>query len=114
MAGRSFASGSYTAGVRTVFARLFAPVRSWRFRAGLSRSRRPAPQQREGCRNSEQDATSTRLRQYEEEIQRLRLENEQLRASATGFGELAERLNQALRNGTRSAGRGHTPIPRSR
>lgn len=49
------------------------------------------------------------LRRYEEEIARLRLENEYLRRSATVFGELAERLNDALR---KASDRGRTPIPR--
>jgi hypothetical protein len=50
-----------------------------------------------------------RLQQCEEEIEKLRLENEHLRVSATTFGELAERLNRSLKNG---GGRGRTPVPR--
>jgi len=41
------------------------------------------------------------LRSYEEELTRLRVENEQLRRSSQAFGELAERLNVALRTATR-------------
>jgi hypothetical protein len=37
-----------------------------------------------------------RVAQYETELLKLRLENEQLRRSAQAFGELAERLNRAL------------------
>jgi prefoldin subunit 5 len=43
-------------------------------------------------------ALETRLRQYEEELAQLRSENEYLRRSAQSFGELAERLNDALRS----------------
>jgi hypothetical protein len=47
-----------------------------------------------------------RLRHYDEELAQLRAENEQLRRSAQAFGELAERLSEALRerpaNGTQS------------
>ena len=52
------------------------------------------------------------LHRYEEEIERLRTENEQLRMSAKAFGDLAERLNQALQQ-ARPAGRGRTPVPGS-
>jgi len=41
------------------------------------------------------------LRSYKEELTRLRVENEQLRRSSQAFGELAERLNVALRTATR-------------
>jgi hypothetical protein len=44
------------------------------------------------------NALETRLRQYEEELAQLRRENEYLRRSAESFGELAERLNFALRS----------------
>jgi hypothetical protein len=37
------------------------------------------------------------LRHYRDEVARLRVENEQLRRSAQAFGELAERLNLALK-----------------
>ena len=37
------------------------------------------------------------LRSYQDEVVRLRAENEQLRRSAQAFGELAERLNLALK-----------------
>jgi hypothetical protein len=42
------------------------------------------------------DAES-RLALYEAQVERLRAENDQLRMSAQAFGELAERLNRALR-----------------
>jgi hypothetical protein len=42
-----------------------------------------------------------KLRSYEEELLRLRVENEQLRRSSQAFGELAERLSIALRTATR-------------
>ena len=41
------------------------------------------------------------LRRYEEELARLRTENEQLRQSSQAFGELAERLSTALNTATR-------------
>jgi hypothetical protein len=43
-----------------------------------------------------------KLRSYEEELVRLRVENEQLRRSSQAFGELAERLSIALRTATRA------------
>jgi hypothetical protein len=42
-----------------------------------------------------------KLRTYEEELLRLRVENEQLRRSSKAFGELAERLNVALKMAAR-------------
>lgn len=42
-----------------------------------------------------------RLKSYEEELARLRVENDQLRQSSQAFGELAERLSVALRTATR-------------
>jgi hypothetical protein len=42
-----------------------------------------------------------KLRTCEEEIVRLRVENEQLRQSSKAFGELAERLSIALKTATR-------------
>lgn len=39
----------------------------------------------------------------EEELVRLRVENEQLRRSSKAFGELAERLSLALKTATRVA-----------
>jgi hypothetical protein len=42
-----------------------------------------------------------KLRNYEEELLRLRVENDQLRRSSQAFGELAERLSVALRTATR-------------
>jgi hypothetical protein len=42
-----------------------------------------------------------KLKTYEEELLRLRVENEQLRRSSRAFGELAERLSIALRTATR-------------
>jgi hypothetical protein len=41
------------------------------------------------------------VRRYEEELARLRVENEQLRRSSQAFGELAERLSIALNTATR-------------
>jgi hypothetical protein len=46
-------------------------------------------------------ALEEKLRGFEEEIVRLRVENEQLRRSSQAFGELAERLSVALRTATR-------------
>jgi hypothetical protein len=42
-------------------------------------------------------ALEEKLRSYEAELVRLRIENEQLRQSSQAFGELAERLSVALR-----------------
>ena len=42
-----------------------------------------------------------RLKSYEEELARLRVENDQLRRSSQAFGELAERLSIALQTATR-------------
>ena len=42
-----------------------------------------------------------KLRRYEEELLRLRVENEQLRRSSQAFGELAERLSTALQTASR-------------
>lgn len=46
-------------------------------------------------------ALEEKLRSYEDELIRLRIENEQLRQSSQAFGELAERLSVALRTATR-------------
>jgi hypothetical protein len=46
-------------------------------------------------------ALEEKLRSYEDELMRLRIENEQLRQSSQAFGELAERLALALRTATR-------------
>jgi hypothetical protein len=46
-------------------------------------------------------ALEQQLRTCEEELARLRVENEQLRRSSQAFGELAERLSIALRTATR-------------
>ena len=46
-------------------------------------------------------ALEEQLRTYEDELMRLRIENEQLRQSSQAFGELAERLSVALRTATR-------------
>ena len=46
-------------------------------------------------------ALEKKLRSYEDELVRLRVENEQLRQSSQAFGELAERLSVALRTATR-------------
>jgi hypothetical protein len=57
------------------------------------------------------DATTVleeKLRSYEEELTRLRVENEQLRRSSKAFGELAERLSIALKTATRSDRRAAT------
>ena len=50
-------------------------------------------------------ALEEQLRTYEDELMRLRVENEQLRQSSQAFGELAERLSVALRTATRVNGR---------
>jgi len=42
-----------------------------------------------------------KLRKYEEELLRLRVENDQLRRSSQAFGELAERLSLALKTASR-------------
>lgn len=41
------------------------------------------------------------LKSYEEELARLRVENDQLRRSSQAFGELAERLSIALQTAAR-------------
>ncbi len=46
-------------------------------------------------------ALEQQLRSYEQELARLRVENEQLRRSSQAFGELAERLSVALQTATR-------------
>jgi hypothetical protein len=46
-------------------------------------------------------ALEEKLQRYEDELMRLRVENEQLRQSSQAFGELAERLSVALRTATR-------------
>jgi hypothetical protein len=55
-----------------------------------------------------------KLRSYEEELLRLRVENEQLRRSSQAFGELAERLSIALRTATRTAKRNPTAADAAR
>ena len=50
-------------------------------------------------------AMEEKLQAYEDELMRLRVENEQLRQSSQAFGELAERLCVALRTATRVNGR---------
>jgi hypothetical protein len=47
--------------------------------------------------SSQMVALEQQLRNYEEEVARLRVENDQLRRSSQAFGELAERLSVALR-----------------
>jgi hypothetical protein len=42
-----------------------------------------------------------KVRAYEEELARLRVENDQLRRSSQAFGELAERLSIALQTAIR-------------
>jgi len=46
-------------------------------------------------------ALELQLKTYEEELARLRVENDQLRRSSQAFGELAERLSIALQTATR-------------
>ena len=46
-------------------------------------------------------ALEQQLKTYEEELARLRVENDQLRRSSQAFGELAERLSIALQTATR-------------
>ena len=62
-------------------------------------------------------ALEEKLRTYEDELMRLRIENEQLRQSSQAFGELAERLSVALRTATRktaAGGSGRRQAARSR
>ncbi len=61
-----------------------------RWRARRPRAARQVPGDRE--------ALHRRLRRYEEELERLRVENEYLRQSAMAFGDLAERLNHSIRS----------------
>jgi hypothetical protein len=56
-------------------------------------------------------ALEEKVRRYEEELVRLRVENEQLRRSSQAFGELAERLSTALRTATRVNRKAGTEIP---
>ncbi len=46
-------------------------------------------------------ALELQVKSYEEELARLRVENDQLRRSSQAFGELAERLSIALETATR-------------
>jgi hypothetical protein len=48
-----------------------------------------------------------KLRVCEEELVRLRVENEQLRRSSKAFGELAERLSLALKTAARVDGKSY-------
>jgi regulator of replication initiation timing len=59
-------------------------------------------------------AMEQQLRNYEEELTRLRVENEQLRRSSQAFGELAERLSVALQTATRVNRRTSTAADNSR
>ncbi len=61
------------------------------------------PQQLEGehMGGDTMSALEEKLQSYEDELTRLRVENEQLRQSSQAFGELAERLSVALRTATR-------------
>jgi hypothetical protein len=52
-------------------------------------------------RDETMQALEQRLRTCEEELLRLRVENEQLRRSSQAFGELAERLSIALQTASR-------------
>jgi hypothetical protein len=51
--------------------------------------------------SDEMVALELQLKGYEEELARLRVENDQLRRSSQAFGELAERLSVALQTATR-------------
>jgi prefoldin subunit 5 len=53
--------------------------------------------------NSDINDLIERLRQCEAEIARLRSENDALRQSSRAFGDLAERLNKALRIANRGS-----------
>ena len=55
----------------------------------------------EHMRSMTMAALEDQLKGYEDELMRLRIENEQLRQSSQAFGELAERLSVALRTATR-------------
>ena len=65
--------------------------------------KRRFPQQLEGehMGGDTMSALEEKLQSYEDELTRLRVENEQLRQSSQAFGELAERLSVALRTATR-------------
>jgi chromosome segregation ATPase len=60
-----------------------------------------AVQESEHMRSHKMAALEEKLRGYEDELMRLRVENEQLRQSSQAFGELAERLSVALRTAAR-------------
>jgi hypothetical protein len=79
--------------------------------ARLQRLRSPGGECPEQARlaAAAQDTQNRRLRRYEEELEKLRVENEHLRLSATTFGELAERLNSSLKT---TGDHGRTPVPR--
>jgi regulator of replication initiation timing len=51
--------------------------------------------------SSDVSVLEQQLKSYEEELARLRVENDQLRRSSQAFGELAERLSIALQTATR-------------
>lgn len=85
------------------------PATGWTFQFVRRLRRESEPRLRESNANARPESLDGCLKRYEEEIARLRLENESLRMSATKFGELAERLNEALR---KASGRGRTPVPR--
>jgi hypothetical protein len=87
--------------------RIVRVIRTLLMKSAAAEPRRPADHS-EGTAMAP-TGRSEMLRRYEEEIEHLRIENEHLRRSATTFGELAERLNQSLKN---AGGRGRTPIPR--
>ncbi len=57
------------------------------------------------------DVDDSHCARCEAELRRLRIENDQLRRSASAFGELAERLNQALTIITRASVR-RSPLDR--
>ena len=67
---------------------------------------RESPKLRESNAGARPESLDRCMKRYEEEIAQLRLENEYLRTSATMFGELAERLSDALR---KAGSRGQTP-----
>jgi hypothetical protein len=88
--------------------RIVRVIRTLLMQSAAAVPRRPADQSEGTTMARSATGRHEMLRRYEEEIEQLRVENEHLRVSATTFGELAERLNKALKS---AGGRGRTPIP---
>jgi hypothetical protein len=74
-------------------------IRTWLLNPATGDRRHPGRRPRAARRViAGREALHHRLRRYEAELERLRIENEDLRQSATTFGELAERLNKTLKS----------------